>query len=84
LRALSGVKVAVDEERLFSFMGKICDIDFLNKWKMLSIVMIRRIPYTRQFMANILGLADSSFGSPIAKEEYRVGVPQNPLRISLR
>jgi hypothetical protein len=80
LRALSGVKVAVDEERLFSFMGKICDIDFLNKWKMLSIFMIRLVPYTRQFMANILGLAGSTFGSPIAKEEYRIGV----LRISLR
>jgi hypothetical protein len=42
--------------------------------------MIRLVPYTRQFMANILGLAGSTFGSPIAKEEYRIGVP----RISLR
>ena len=80
LGALSGGKVAEGEERFFSFRGKDCDIDFPGKWKVFSIRGIRLIPYAGQFMGNTLGSGGSTFGTPIAKEGYWIGVP----RISLR
>ncbi len=47
---------------------------------MLSTPMIRLVPYAGQFMAITLGVAGSTFGIAIAKEDYRTGVS----RISLR
>jgi hypothetical protein len=56
------------KERLFSFGGRNCDIDFPAKWKVFSTHAIRLVPYAGQFKANTLGLSDSNFGIPIAKE----------------
>jgi hypothetical protein len=68
LGALSGGKVAEEEESFFSFRGQNCDIDFPGKWKVFSIRAIRLVPYAGRFMANMPGLGSSTFGTPIAKE----------------
>ena len=66
--ALSGGKVAEEEESFFSFRGQNCDIDFPGKWKVFSIRAIRLVPYAGRIMANMPGLGSSTFGTPIAKE----------------
>jgi hypothetical protein len=60
--------VAYWKENYFPFKGENCDIFFPGKWKLFSPCGGRALVCPDQFLRNPLGLSDSTFGSPIAKE----------------
>ncbi len=68
LGALSGGALAEGKERIFSFGGKNCGIDFPGEWKVFSTRATKLVPYAGQLVAKPLGWGGSTFGIPIAKE----------------